>query len=150
MSLVFWPWEIVRLLREIHREQHRPRPTYVRVEIQVWCYQFHYHRKDHRHMPKQINVGETAVAVITVLDQFGQPITNFDFSANPVSWSVDQPSSVGLAAGAQPDQENCSGIQATSGAATVTGSVLGLSGSDQLTVVGSPVQVPTSVTVAFQ
>lgn len=98
-----------------------------------------------------LQVNETKTFTVEVLDQFGN-VFPFDFAANQPSWSVDQPSTVGLAAGGQLQDEAVTGLAVTNTDAIVTVSVPGVvnpAAEEAVTVVEAPppVPVPTSVRI---
>lgn len=103
--------------------------------------------------PLTLQVGQKSTATVVVFDQFGQPMNSFDFTANPPSWTIDQPSAVGLASGSQPNQEVVSGTAATAAGspANLTVSVPGVANptdTEQVTVTQAA-SVPTSVQIQF-
>jgi hypothetical protein len=59
-------------------------------------------------MPLQ--VGQKSTATVTVLDQFGQPMTSFDFAANAPAWTLSDPNAASLAPGSTPDTEEVTGL----------------------------------------
>jgi hypothetical protein len=104
-------------------------------------------------MPLQLQVNETKTATVIVLDQFGNEFP-FDFATNQPSWSVDQPSTVGLAAGSQPQDEAVTGLAVTNLDAILSVAVPGVANpnaQDTIKVVEAPppTPVPTSVQIRF-
>lgn len=93
-------------------------------------------------MPLPLNASTTAT--LTVLDQNGTPITNFDFGANPPTWS-DGPN-VSLSPGPNPNDEVFTAVAAGQVDWSVTCAGLTATGSFQ---VEAPAQVPTSLSVEF-
>jgi hypothetical protein len=134
------------------RNKHRHSiPTHVRIRF---SYQHgKYKRKEYHSMPVPLQVNETKTATAVVFDQFGDEFP-FDFSANPPSWTVDQPSTVGIGAGSQPQDELVTGLAPTNLDAVLSVSVPGVvnpTASETITVVAAPppVPVPTSVQIRF-
>jgi hypothetical protein len=134
------------------RNKHKHlRPTYVTIQFT------HHHgkhtRKEHYAMAQEIKVGETKTAVVVVLDQNRNEFP-FDFSTNQPSWSVDQPSNVGLAAGSQPQDESYTGLAATTTNALLSVSVPGVvnpTDTKEITVIEAPPPPlePTFVEIRF-
>jgi hypothetical protein len=109
-----------------------PRPAYVAISIGGT-------------MPLQ--VGSSAIATVTVLDQFGQPFPNFDFGANAPVWSVSDPALASVATGSTPDSETITASAA--GSEVLSVSVPGVAkGTSSLSFsVTAPAAVPTSVQI---
>jgi hypothetical protein len=132
--------------------KHRhPKPFRVKIQF-TYHHGIHIRRKEH-FMPLTLQVNETKTATVIVLDQFGNEFA-FDFSANPPSWTVDQPSTVGIGAGSQPQDELVTGLAPTNLDAVLSVSVPGVvnpTASETITVVAAPPPVPepTSVQIRF-
>ena len=95
-------------------------------------------------MPLQ--VGSSATATVTVLDQFGQPFA-FDFTANPPQWSVTDTAQDTLAAGPTPGTETITSVAAGSQTLSVSvPNVANGSASVAFTNV-APAPVATSVSI---
>ncbi len=62
-----------------------------------------------------LNVGQSVIATVTVLDQYGNPFP-YDLNANVPSWTISDPSNIGLEAGGTPDTEKL----VANGASTAT------------------------------
>jgi len=97
-------------------------------------------------MPLQ--VGASSTATVAVLDQFGQPMPGFDFTANPPSWSVSDPALASVAAGSTPDTETITASAA--GSEILSVSVPGVvNGTASLSfTVRAPAAVATSVSIS--
>lgn len=122
--------------------QFRLRPVFVCI---------YFTRQERYHVSKQIEVGQSATAKVVVLDQFGNAFPGFDFAANPPAWSVDQPDTLSLAAGASPDAEVVSGVAATTSDALLLVSIPGLgSASTAISVVAPPPPVPVATSLEIQ
>ena len=95
------------------------------------------------------DVGVTKQAVVVVKNQFNNPMTGFDFAANPPSWSIADPAVSSIAAGDAPDHEAFTGVAAGTTALTVEVPNV-LNGSDTATIViTQPADVATSVEIQF-
>jgi hypothetical protein len=153
--MLAWFRQILYLLRDIRHELrqvldelkkfNKPRPSYVRIRFIP--------RKENILMPLTLQVNETKTATVIVLDQFGNEFP-LDFAANPPSWTVDQPSTVGIGAGSQPQDELVTGLAPTNLDAVLSVSVPGVANpnaQETITVVEAPppVPVPTSVQIRF-
>lgn len=97
-------------------------------------------------MPLQ--VGNKTTATVVVLDQFGQPMPNFDFTTNKPIWSLSDPNSANIADGPSPDTEIVNGNAAGTNVLTVqVPGVANGSASLSFSVVAAA-PVPTSVRIA--
>lgn len=94
--------------------------------------------------PITLNVGDAKVATVAGFDQFGQPFP-LDFTATPVSWTVDNAAVVS----STPAADGSDAISAVAaGSANLSAVVAGLSDSLAITVV-QPAPVLTSVKISI-
>lgn len=97
-------------------------------------------------MPATLTVGQVTTASVQGFDQFNQPFP-IDFTANPPSWSIDQPTVASIAPNsATPSSEDVTGVAA--GTATLSVACAGLTTSDTVTVT-APAPVLTSLKINF-
>jgi hypothetical protein len=134
-------YDILHTLRDILREL-KQRPTSVKIKYVP--------RKENPLMPLPLKVGESRTAIAVVLNQKGQPM-EFDFSANPPQWAVDQPA-VEITPGPSPESEGILGVSPTTTPAILSVIVPGVASptaQDEITVTAEP-DVATSVVIQFQ
>jgi hypothetical protein len=125
--------KIFDVLVEI-RDVLLPRPTSLKLQITGGS-------------PMPLPVGASSTATLSVLDQNGNVIQNFDFSANPPQWSVDNVTVVSIAPGPNPNDEVFTGL--AEGAVNGNVACAGLTLPFNFNVVAVGGAVPTSLRLDF-
>lgn len=95
--------------------------------------------------PANLNVGQSVTATILGFDQFGQPFT-IDFTANPVSWGIDQP---GIASFTSNADKTATVTGVAAGTANLSAQCGAFSDSAQVIVAGQQAPVLSSIKIDF-
>lgn len=132
--------EILTDVREILKELQALKPHLAAVKIQF---------NGAATMDTSIQVGATTTAKVVGFDQFNNPFP-IDFTANPVTWAIDQPNAVGLAPATEPDSEICTGLAATTTPAVLTATCAGFNGTGTITVTEAPPPTPVLSSIQVQ